>query len=85
MINTQSGISGVLYQGVSGLNASTRSTVESANEIVLSGVLERAPTRSTDIVEPLINIQQQQHDFNASAKVINIADQALGVLLDTNA
>lgn len=85
MINTSAGISSVFQQGVSGLQNSSRSMTESANEIVLSGTLERAPTASTDIVEPLIRIQQEQHVFNASAKIVDIADEALGALIDTSA
>lgn len=85
MINTNTGISGAFQQGVSGLHSSTRSIVESANEVVLSGVVERAPTSTTDIVEPLLEIQRQQHVFTASAHVIDIADQALGALIDTQA
>lgn len=85
MINTSAGISTVFQQGVSGLHNSSRSITESANEIVLSGTLERAPTASTDIVEPMIKIQQEQHIFNASAKVIDVADEALGALIDITA
>ena len=85
MINTSAGISSVFHQGVTGLQNSSRSMTESANEIVLSGTLERAPTASTDIVEPLIRIQQEQHVFNASAKIVDIADEALGALIDTSA
>lgn len=82
MINTPSNIGNTFQQGVSGLQNSTRSIVESANEIVLSGTLERAPTATTDIVEPLVNIQREQHVFNASAQVVNIEDRALGALID---
>jgi flagellar hook-associated protein FlgK len=85
MINTSAGISSAFQQGVSGLHNSSRSITESANEIVLSGTLERAPTASTDIVEPLLNMQEQQHIFNASATVVDIADQALGALIDISA
>jgi flagellar hook-associated protein FlgK len=85
MINTVSNMGSAFQQGVSGLNASTRSMVESANELVMSGTVERAPTRTTDIVEPLMKIQQQQHVFDASAKVVKIADEALGALIDVKA
>ncbi|MFT7387049.1 MAG: flagellar hook-associated protein FlgK [Candidatus Endobugula sp.] len=85
MINTSAGISTVFQQGISGMQNSSRSITESANEIVLSGTLERAPLASTDIVEPMINIQQEQHVFNASAKIIDVADQALGALIDIEA
>jgi len=85
MINTSAGISTVFQQGISGMQNSSRSITESANEIVLSGTLERAPLANTDIVEPMINIQQEQHVFNASAKIIDVADQALGALIDIEA
>jgi flagellar hook-associated protein FlgK len=85
MINTSTGISTVFQQGISGMQNSSRSMTESANEIVLSGTLERAPMAATDIVEPMIKIQQEQHVFNASAKIIDVADQALGALIDIDA
>jgi flagellar hook-associated protein FlgK len=85
MVNTHTGIGGAFQQGASGLNASTRSIVESANKVVLAGTVERAPISTTDIVEPLLNIQKEQHIFNASAHVLDIADQALGALIDTSA
>jgi flagellar hook-associated protein FlgK len=85
MINTSTGISTVFQQGISGMQNSSRSIVESANEIVLSGTLERAPMASTDIVEPMLKIQQEQHVFNASAMIIDVADQALGALIDIDA
>lgn len=85
VINTHSTIGNTFQQGVSGLHNSTRAIVASANEIVLSGTLERAPTATTDIVEPLVKIQQQQHVFNASAQVVNIEDRALGALIDIKA
>ena len=82
MINTQSTIGGVLQQGLNGLQSSSRSMVELANELVRSGTVERVPSTTTDIVEPLINMQKQQHLFDASAKVVKIADEALGELID---
>jgi len=82
MINTQgSGIGPVLQQGVTGLQNSASSIVESANELVRSGTVEQVPA-STDIVEPLVNIQQQQQLFDASANVVKVADEALGALVD---
>lgn len=85
MINTSYGINNVFQQGVSGLHDSSRSIVESANELVRSGTMERAPTASTDIVEPMIEMAQQQHVFNASAEVVKTADEALGALINISA
>lgn len=84
MINTNNpnaSLSSVLQQGVNGIQSSNRAMLESANELVRSGTVERTTT-STDIVEPLVNIYQQQHLFDASAKVVKVADEALGALID---
>jgi len=85
MINPSSSLNSVFHQGVSGLHSSKGSIVESANQLVRTGVIERAPTTTTDIVEPLMKINQEQHVFNASAQVVKVADQALGALIDTKA
>ena len=87
MINPSSsaGLSSAFQQGVSGLHNSTRSIVESASDLVRSGTVERASTTTTDIVEPLVKIRQQQHVFNGSVRVVDIADEALGALIDTKA
>ncbi|MFT6388267.1 MAG: flagellar hook-associated protein FlgK [Cellvibrionaceae bacterium] len=76
------GVSSVFQQGVNGLQNSSRSMLESANELVSSGVVERTTGVATDIVEPMINIQKQQNLFDASAKVVQVADEALGALID---
>jgi len=78
------GVSSVFQQGVNGLQNSSRSILESANELVSSGVVERTTGIATDIVEPMINIQKQQNLFDASAQVIKVADDALGALIDIN-
>jgi len=73
--------SSVLQQGLIGLEKSTQSIRESANELVRSGTVERPPA-ATDIVEPLVNINKQQHLFDASAKVVKMADETLGALIN---
>lgn len=40
---------------------------------------------TTDLVEPLINIQAQEQVFNASAEVVRTANENLGRLIDTQA
>ena len=85
MINTSHGVNTVFQQGVSGMNSSSRSMVESANDLVRAGTVERAPTSTTDIVEPLVEINKQQHVFTASAHVVSVADEALGALIDVSA
>jgi len=38
--------------------------------------------RGGDIVEPLIELRRQEQLFTASAKIVSVADQALGSLID---
>ncbi len=85
MINANSSIASAFQQGVSGLHSSSKNIVESANDIVRSGTVERAPSGASTIVEPLVKIRQQQHVFDASAQVVKVADDALGALIDTKA
>lgn len=83
MLNINANVNhNVFQQGVSGLQNSSRSIVESANQLVRSGTVERASTTTTDIVEPLVNLRQQQQIFDASANVVKIADENLGALID---
>lgn len=81
MIQNNTNVGSILQQGLTGLDNSSRSIRESANELVRSGTVER-PAATTDIVEPLVNINKQQHLFDASAKVVKLADEALGALID---
>lgn len=79
--NTPTVNSSTMQQGLMGLEKSSQAILESANELVRSGTVER-PAATTDIVEPLVNINKQQHLFDASAKVVKMADEALGALID---
>lgn len=40
--------------------------------------------RSQNIVEPLIELQRQEHVFTASAKLVSTADKILGSLIDVS-
>lgn len=85
MINPPSSLNSVFQQGVNGMQTSSRSMLESANQIVRAGTVEPTGPMATDIVEPIINLQKQQHLFDASAKVVKVADEALGALIDIRA
>jgi flagellar hook-associated protein FlgK len=85
MINTNPGVGGILQQGLNGLQNSSRSIQESAAELVRAGTVEPTTAKVTDIVEPIVNIHKQQHLFDASAKVVKVADEALGALIDIKA
>lgn len=73
------------HQGVTGMQNSSRSMLESANELVRSGVVNTPGSKPVDIVEPIINIERQELLFDASAKVVKASDEVLGALLDTTA
>lgn len=80
--NTNTNTGSTLQQGLNGLQNSTRATVEAANELVSAGTLQRTTSVVTDIVEPIIEINRQQQLFDASAKVVQAADQNIGTLFD---
>ncbi|MEJ2443496.1 MAG: hypothetical protein P8Y42_08565 [Exilibacterium sp.] len=74
---------GLLQQGLNGMKQSHREMVTSADQIVKAGTAENGAV--IDIAEPLINMRLQQHLFDASAKVVKVADENLGSLLDIRA
>ena len=78
-------IGSVLQQGLNGIQQSQREMLKSANEIVKAGTTERENSDITDIAEPLIDMKIQQNVFDASAKVVQVADDMLGSLLDIKA
>ena len=78
-------IGSILQQGLNGMQQSQREMLKSANEIVRAGTWERDKDSAVDITEPLIEMKLQQHVFDASAKVVQVADDTLGSLLDIKA
>lgn len=89
-------ISSVMSEGLNGLQRSSQSMARSANDIARAGTttapaaeqsvsLGVAATPQADIIEPLVNLQQQELYFEASAKVVSAADDMLGTLLETKA
>lgn len=92
-INTNShsnvGLGNAFQQGVTDLNKSAQSIVNFAQDAVLTGTLEtaseragRSVTESRSVADTLINSKQQLHLFDASARVVDVADKALGALID---
>lgn len=93
-------ISSVMSEGLNGLQRSSQSMARSANDIARAGTTTSTTTATTaeqgaslgvaaapkaDIVEPLVNLKQQELYFEASAKVVSAADDMLGTLLETKA
>lgn len=85
-------------QALIGMQSSQREMVNSAQQLVTAGTTQAQPqgseaaapvqagTGSTmDIVEPLVNISQQQQVFDASARVVSAENENIGRLIDTEA
>jgi flagellar hook protein FlgE len=80
--------SSVLGIGLRGLQQSSQSINQSANEIAQAGTLQasREGTGSTqDLVEPLVNMKIEQNIFDASANVVKVGDEMIGSILDIKA
>lgn len=90
-------INSVLNQGLAGMQSSQHKMLEAAKEIAtvaapaetpnpgMSPVQEpsgRTLREPNDLVEPLIELRRQEHLFTASAKIVSVADQTLGSLID---
>lgn len=78
-------IGSVVTQGLVGLQSSQSSIAQSAQQIAQAGTTQKDNPQANDVVEPLINIKAQGQIFDANAKVIKTADQAIGTLLDIKA
>jgi len=80
-----SSASSLLNTGLNGMQKSHQAIQQSASDVVRAGTVDKAISGTLDIAEPLLNIQQEQHVFDASAKVVSVADDLLGTLLDIKA
>ena len=80
--------SSVIGIGLRGLQSSSQSIQQSANDIAQAGTLQasREGVGSTqDLVEPLINMKIEQNIFDASANVVKVGDAMIGSILDIKA
>jgi flagellar hook-associated protein FlgK len=78
-------IGSVVNQGLIGLQNSQASIARSAQQIAEAGTTQRNNPEKNDLVEPLINIKAQSQVFSASAKVVKVANDTIGTLLDIKA
>ena len=72
-------ISGV-RDALGGVQASLKKLNRAANEIATAAVRRTEPT---ELVDPLVDALEAQRALEASAKVLQRADEVLGTLLDT--
>ena len=73
-------ISGISDSALGGVQASLKKLNRAANEIATAPVRRTEPT---ELVDPLVDALEAQRALEASAKVLQRADQVLGTLLDT--
>jgi hypothetical protein len=87
-------IGSVVNQSLIGMQNSRAEMTQSAQQIAQSSVASAASaagapapaaSQSADLVTPLVNMQVQQQVFDSSARVLEVADQNMGALLDVKA
>ncbi len=78
-------IGSVVNQGLAGIQQSQREMLQAAGDIATAGSVQKDSATVRDVAEPLIEMKIQQQVFDASARVIKVADDTLGTLLDVNA
>lgn len=78
-------IGSVITQGLIGMQNSQAEMTRSATQIAQASTAQQNTPQGNDVVEPLINLQRQAQLFDSSARVVQVADEALGTLLDTRA
>ena len=76
---------GLLNIGVAGMRESLREMAKSADQIAGAVKTPAEDITLNDISEPIINLKLQSHLFDASAKVVEAADNTIGALLDIKA
>lgn len=76
----------MINQGLIGMQRSQAEILRSAEQIaaVVTAPAE-TPLGTSGLVEPLLNLKIQQSVFDSSARVVQVADQMLGRLVDIKA
>lgn len=76
-------IGAVITQGLIGMHSSQAEMVRSASEIAAVGTTQQGnPQGGIDVANALVNMQLQSQLFDSSAKVVKVADETIGTLLD---
>lgn len=79
----------LLNIGLQGMQSSYQKITQSAHQIANSGHVSTEALKTdannenlNDLVTPAVDMLQEQHVFTASAKVVSIANETLGGLID---
>ena len=78
-------VGSAVNQGLIGMQRSQTEMARSAQQIAQAGTTQKDNPAKNDVVEPLVNIKVQSHVFDASAKVVKAASDAIGTLLKVKA
>lgn len=74
-------IGSVVNQSLVGMQNSRAEMTQSAQQIAQAST----SSQPVDLAAPLINLKVQQQVFDSSARVLEVADKAIGALLDVKA
>jgi len=77
-------LSTIQQTGLEGIQRGLQGVEKSASEIVKAGVTDGS-SGSAGFVEPIMELKLYERSIEASAKVVKVADEVLGTLLDTMA
>lgn len=75
-------LSSIQQTGLEGIQRGLQGVEKSANEIVKAGVTNNTAGVAS-FVEPVADLKLYERSIEASAKVVQVADEVLGTLLDT--
>jgi flagellar basal body rod protein FlgC len=73
-------ISGITESALGGVQTSLRKLNQAAHDVATGPVRRTEPT---ELVDPLVDALEAQRTLEASAKVLQRADEMLGSMLDT--
>lgn len=77
-------LSSIQQTGLDGIQRGLQGIEKAASEIVKIGINDDA-SGSTSFVKPILELKLYERSIEASAKVVEVADEVLGTLLDTMA
>ncbi len=81
----------VLQTGIQGVQRGQEGLQKAASEIVNAGTISptegqanaQGNSQSSSVIEPIVDLKLYEQTVEASAKVVETADEVLGTLLDT--
>lgn len=75
------GLGGALSAGLAGIQKGEQQVTQAAQEVV-SATTDRPATPTQDVAKALVEEKEGQRQVQASAKVVEAADETIGSLVD---